>query len=185
MRTPVAGWYGKLPAAGDFVQRRLPAAFVEPWDAACRESLIANASRLGDAWPEAFLAMRPLRFVIAAGPCGEASWVGVVGPSRDRVGRVFPLTVAAPLSHGVTDEVWFAAAEVALHLAVAGASVHEVDDAVASLPVPRVAGAPSLPTASGNDASALFWHDADPFRGLAVAGLSEGLRHLCRSEDIA
>lgn len=185
MRTPVAGWYGKLPAAGDFVQRRLPAAFVEPWDAACREALIANASRLGDAWPEAFLAMRPWRFAIAAGPCGGASWVGVVGPSRDRVGRVFPLTVAAPLSHGVADEAWFAAAEAALHLALAGASVHEVDDAVASLPVPRVAGAPSLPTASGDDASAMFWRDADPSRGLAVAGLSEGLRHLCRSEDIA
>ena len=26
------GFWGKLPAAGDFVGRRLPAAFVEPWD---------------------------------------------------------------------------------------------------------------------------------------------------------
>ena len=27
------GWYGKLPASGDFVTRRLPPSFIEPWDA--------------------------------------------------------------------------------------------------------------------------------------------------------
>ena len=27
------GWYGKLPASGDFATRRLPPSFIEPWDA--------------------------------------------------------------------------------------------------------------------------------------------------------
>jgi type VI secretion system protein ImpM len=30
---PAAGCYGKLPCLGDFVSRRLPRAFIQPWDA--------------------------------------------------------------------------------------------------------------------------------------------------------
>ena len=32
MRSAAPGFYGKLPARGDFVRRRLPSAFVAPWD---------------------------------------------------------------------------------------------------------------------------------------------------------
>lgn len=185
MRTLAAGWYGKLPCAGDFVQRRLPPAFVEPWDAACRQSLVAGASRFGDAWAETFLAARPWRFAVVAGPCGGTGWVGVVGPSRDRVGRVFPLTVAAPLAAGVPDTEWFDAADVALHQAAMGAALHDVDGIVASLPALRPVDAPSFRMPSGETACALFWQGAVPSRGIAATSLPEGLSSLARFEENA
>jgi type VI secretion system protein ImpM len=43
------GLYGKVPAIGDFVLRRLPARFVEPWDQWLRESINASQNQLGAA----------------------------------------------------------------------------------------------------------------------------------------
>ena len=72
------GFYGKLPAAGDFVTRRLPADFVRFWDR----------------WTARHLAYRletkPLYFLL--GPM-----LGVTLPSRDRAGRPFPLTLATQI----------------------------------------------------------------------------------------
>jgi len=88
------GWYGKLPALGDFAVRRLPPAFVEPWDAwLCA---VLAAGREGEmAFVDAALADRiSLRFVLGAGVVTRDIWVGVIVPSADRVGRRFPLTVA-------------------------------------------------------------------------------------------
>jgi len=48
------GWYGKLPALGDFASRRLPPVFVEPWD----RWLATGLSAWRDAdpgWLEAYL----------------------------------------------------------------------------------------------------------------------------------
>lgn len=93
------GWYGKLPALGDFASRRLPQAFIEPWDA----WLAAGLARWRDNnphWLEAYLA-GPIwcfhlgRQALGPGHAGTA-WAGVLMPSVDRVGRYFPLTVAAP-----------------------------------------------------------------------------------------
>ena len=38
----VAGCFGKLRGNGDFVTRRLPACFVEPWDAMLQAGLLAS-----------------------------------------------------------------------------------------------------------------------------------------------
>jgi type VI secretion system protein ImpM len=77
----IPGFYGKLPAAGDFVARGLPDAFVRRWDRWLSRHL---ARRLGRAWPAT-----GLRF-LHPGPV-----TGVVVPSADRAGRAFPLTLAA------------------------------------------------------------------------------------------
>ena len=76
------GFYGKLPTAGDFVTRRLPPDFVRSWDRWCARHLApVPAAR----WPAG-----GLRFHLP----GQAT--GLALPSRDRSGRAFPLTLAAP-----------------------------------------------------------------------------------------
>lgn len=91
------GWYGKLPALGDFASRRLPSLFIEPWDRWLATGLSAwRASDPG--WIEAFLAAPTWRFALGAGlPFDESpGYAGVLMPSVDRVGRYFPLTVVRP-----------------------------------------------------------------------------------------
>jgi type VI secretion system protein ImpM len=93
---PAAGCYGKLPALGDFVSRRLPRSFVQPWDAWLQRALAASRAQLGADWLETWLASPFWRFALAPGVCGPEAWMGVLMPSADRVGRPFPFTVALP-----------------------------------------------------------------------------------------
>ena len=115
MSTPVLpGWYGKLPALGDFAGRRLPPLFVDPWD----RWLALGMSHWRDsdpAWLEAFLAAPTWRFALGAGVPFELSpgYAGVLMPSVDRVGRYFPLTIARPRGarEGLAPAAWLQAVE--------------------------------------------------------------------------
>jgi type VI secretion system protein ImpM len=91
------GWYGKLPVNGDFVTRRLPAIFIEAWDAWLNNVLTGSRERLGAGWRDAFLSAPAWRFVLAPGVIGQQGWAGLIVPSVDSVGRYFPLTVVSPL----------------------------------------------------------------------------------------
>jgi type VI secretion system protein ImpM len=93
--TSAPGLYGKLSDRGDFVSRRLPRAFVAPWDAWLQDSLACSRARLGEAWLPAYLNAPVWRFVLSGGVCGENVMAGVMMPSVDKVGRHFPLTLAA------------------------------------------------------------------------------------------
>lgn len=98
----VPGWYGKLPTLGDFASRRLPPSFIEPWDAWLARGLARLREQQPEAWLDAYLGSPTWRFVLQAGACGPAqaqTLAGVLMPSVDRVGRYFPLTIAAPLPH--------------------------------------------------------------------------------------
>ena len=89
------GFYGKLPCQGDFVSRRLPWEFTELWDAWMQRGLLAVREQLGERWLEHYLSTPVWRFRLAPGIAGPQGWVGLWFPSVDRVGRHFPLTVAA------------------------------------------------------------------------------------------
>jgi len=93
----IPGWYGKLPGVGDFASRRLPEEFIRPWDAWLQSVIPASQAALGTDWLERYLTMPIWRFVLAPGLVGRPAWAGVLMPSVDRVGRRFPLTVAAAL----------------------------------------------------------------------------------------
>jgi type VI secretion system protein ImpM len=120
------GWYGKLPVNGDFVTRRLPAAFIEPWDAWLNAVLSGSRERLGAAWRDAFLSAPAWRFVLAPGVIGLQGWAGLIVPSVDSVGRYFPLTVASGLPARSIDPVatlvrahnWYAEVEPVVSVAL-------------------------------------------------------------------
>ena len=44
------GWYGKIPGAGDFIARRVPASFSEPWDRWLQAAIEGSQERLGKGW---------------------------------------------------------------------------------------------------------------------------------------
>lgn len=103
MPGPEVGLFGKLPARGDFVRRRLDEEFIEAWDAWLQRVIAASREALGSRWLECFLSAPVWRFVVPAGMYSKAGWVGLMLPSVDRVGRYFPLTLAAPLAEDGID----------------------------------------------------------------------------------
>ena len=115
----MAGVFGKMPAAGDFVARGLPrgaASVLDKW--LTRHLAAADPSR----WPR-----DGIRLVLDT-PAGPLLAVAV--PSEDRVGRFFPLAVAVPLGRaGAAEAERWAVAASAL-LAESGAD-HAAPDALA------------------------------------------------------
>lgn len=91
----VAGFYGKLPSHGDFLSRRLPRQFIEPWDQWLQGCIATSSEQLGKRWLDTFLFSPIWQFGLTPGLCGEDAWAGVMMPSVDKVGRYFPLTLAA------------------------------------------------------------------------------------------
>jgi type VI secretion system protein ImpM len=92
------GVYGKLPVLGDFISRRLPARFVQTWDAWLQEALSTSRQQLATEWLEIYLYSPIWRFILSAGNCGPTAWAGVLMPSVDRVNRYFPLTLAVSIA---------------------------------------------------------------------------------------
>lgn len=88
------GAYGKIPALGDFFRIDLPPGFTDPWDRWLQAALSQGRSALGDRWMECYMAAPIWRFTLSAGLAGPEAAQGVVMPSVDRVGRLFPLTLA-------------------------------------------------------------------------------------------
>ncbi len=137
------GLYGKLPRHGDYVRRRLPEGFAPRWSdwlGACTEAARAALGKeeFAAAWPAA----GAWRFQVAAGLFGPWMPTGVLVPSQDAVGRLFPLTLVAPVPAAVPDAAWFAELEALADEAVAGEL--DADGLAAALP----------PAPAGDDAPA-------------------------------
>ncbi len=111
------GFFGKLPARGDFLRAGLPRSFVDPWDDWLQRGIAASKSALGEAWLDVWMEAPIWRFALPAGTSGPDPVLGVWMPSVDRAGRHFPLTIAQVLPQApaaaVIDRapVWLALAE--------------------------------------------------------------------------
>ena len=105
------GAFGKIAAAGDFIRFGLPGDFVAAWDVWLQSELAAARDGFGRRWHDTYMAAPIWRFTLAGGLAGDAAVLGVLMPSTDRVGRMFPLTLAVPLAaSGALAEVHFRAA---------------------------------------------------------------------------
>lgn len=109
-----AGFFGKLPAHGDFVDRNWPATAIAAWDDWLQRALTASRAQLGERWLDTYLTSPLWRFGLSAGCIDDQVWFGVLLPSVDRVGRYFPLVLAAPLEHDchlvgtfIAADAWF------------------------------------------------------------------------------
>ncbi len=89
------GFYGKVPNIGDFISRRLTSQFVRPWDEWLQVALARSREQLRSEWLDIYLTSPIWRFILSPGTCGAEACAGVLMPSVDRVGRYFPLTLAA------------------------------------------------------------------------------------------
>lgn len=131
------GFFGKIPAAGDFVGWNLPRSFTDRWDRWFSAELLARPD-------EGPLDPRAWRFVVPAGVFGEAPVAGVWRMSEDRAGRRYPFVIARLGPPPGPGDPWFARAEGVLAAALVGvfgarmiaANLGRMDDRVAAAPEP-------------------------------------------------
>ncbi|AUH64932.1 type VI secretion system-associated protein TagF [Paracoccus zhejiangensis] len=120
------GIYGKHPGFGDFISADLPELAdreLVPW----MTGLLAETRKgLGEDWEPVWDVALPLRFWIGGAIWGGPHLKGVARPSRDRVGRRFPLIAVAetadapPVQH--PDQDFYQVTEAALAGEVTSAS---------------------------------------------------------------
>jgi type VI secretion system ImpM family protein len=166
-----AGWFGKIPALGDFAGRRLPPQFIESWDAWLSAELAAARQVLGTEWPHSHLDAPIWRFALTPGVLDSRRWFGILMASTDRVGRWFPLSLAASAEQAFAGlEVWWEElARAALKSREPGCDAEALDQAVlAAVPCLEPAGRTALPPESARadlavaaPATSLWWTCSD------------------------
>ena len=115
------GYFGKIPSDKDVVSKGLPASFRRPWHV-WLQSMISNSKKeLGNDWESFYLSSPMYRFVLSAGICGKQTWMGVMIPCVDQVGRYYPMTICRslpdqpnPLVAITENKIWFSTTEALL-----------------------------------------------------------------------
>lgn len=112
------GFFGKIQSHGDFLSEGLDRDLIGALDGWVQAGMHACADAFASRWNSVFSASPPLRFITERGIWGPNAYAGVLLPSRDRVGRNYPLVVLAQMAdfnyHPRTiylDDTWFMAAE--------------------------------------------------------------------------
>jgi type VI secretion system protein ImpM len=164
-RMAMPGFFGKLPARGDFVQAGLSRRFIDRWDGWLQGMLPACRAALGDDWDTVWGAALPWRFALSGN--GLGSVLGVLLPSVDRTGRHFPLTIAAEGAHidpNILDPNFLDEAEAIGLIAVAGRCAPDTLAArLKTMPLPPAAADGGEPA----DAC-LWWSGTAPATTLAT-----------------
>ncbi len=91
--TPGSGCYGKIPRLGDFITRFLAGSMVANWDEWLQEGISASREQLGETWIDYYMVSPVWNFAAGPGTLDQSTWLGVLIPSVDRVGRYFPFSV--------------------------------------------------------------------------------------------
>lgn len=140
----IAGWYGKIPALGDFTSRRLPTSFTAAWDSWLQHAMAASRAQLGERWLDLYLTSPIWRFILMPQTIDDKMWAGILMPSVDKVGRYFPLTIAiqikphpSVLLTTISSQIWFASLEqLALTALNADTLPVDLDRSLAKHPFP-------------------------------------------------
>ncbi len=153
------GFFGKVPARGDFLVRRMPAGFQTAWETWLSAFVLAARSGLGPAWPDAWLTAPLWHFSLGRDIVAPFGAAGVLLASVDRVGRFFPLSIIGGAAQGSVPrpDDWAHAAE-ALALAALDddfdpdrldASLRELGPPPETVGIGRVGGVWRLPIEDG------------------------------------
>lgn len=191
----VPGFYGKVPTHGDFVHRRLPRSFLDPWDQWLQRAVAFSKAQLAGDWLDTYLTSPIWRFALSSGLCGERATAGLLMPSVDSVGRYYPLLIAAfqPNKRNLFElaavgEQWFTSAEeIALYCLEETFAIDQFEEQLRSLG-PLSAGSeegrsgpPALRSLSTNQG--LGWRiHGDAFTHLASQVYPELLDEIFRPE---
>lgn len=89
------GYYGKFPALGDFVRGGASRGFVAAWDPWLQQGIAHARSFLGNDWRDTYASAPIWRFQLGADIAHDRPAFGVMMPSQDAVGRLFPLTIVS------------------------------------------------------------------------------------------
>ncbi|MGE0500235.1 MAG: type VI secretion system-associated protein TagF [Rhizobiaceae bacterium] len=130
------GFFGKIPATGDFVSWNLPRIFTDRWDR-------WMSMELRDRPDEGDLDNRAWRFAVQAGIFGDQPCAGAWRMSRDRVGRRYPFAIVrlGPLPDA--NDRWYDAVADCLGGAVeSGWTTDQIAEQAGNLPPPSKPGAP-------------------------------------------
>jgi type VI secretion system protein ImpM len=156
------GFFGKVPARGDFLVRRPPAGFEAQWEAWLAGFVTAAREALGAAWPNDWLTAPLWHFSLGRSVVPPHGAAGVLVASADRVGRFFPFSViGGALAIGGGDrarlDAWSRAAEaLALDALDDGFDPDALDRALFDLGAPG-----SLPGAARPDGHRPLGMDGD------------------------
>lgn len=193
--TAPSGFFGKIPARGDFVRAGLPSSFVAAWDAWFQDVIARSRTLMGREWLPAWLEAPVWRFALDASVCGADPVLGIWMPSVDRAGRHFPLTLAAVVPGATADGLaerggaWLDVAERAgLEAVTADATPEWLASALSEAPclgdgeaVP--AGAAPVPLSAG---TSQWWTEGSPrvaARSLRISGLPDGTTFAAMLDD--
>lgn len=174
------GWIGKIPGAGDFVRGGLSPRFARAWDEWLQGALTDARAALGDGFRDAYFAAPIRRFALPPGACGPRGAVGILMPSVDRVGREFPLCLAAETdlaaacAYRAAGPLWDELESLALAMLNLDATPDLLREGLAEMTLPGP-GAPG-PEAPAADPAASIWvaREGGRDRALVVRGMPEG-----------
>ena len=169
------GYYGKFPALGDFVRGGVSRGFVHAWDPWLQQGIAYARSLIGTGWREVYGTAPIWRFQLGADIAHDRPVFGVMMPSQDAVGRLFPLAL---LMEGMgaeggleNDSLFTPLEDVALEMLDTLNRKTRLEEMLAALPEPK-AGANPTPRAS-QWLSAPDAEFGEPTR-LTFSGLPEG-----------
>lgn len=91
------GWYGKIPSSGDFVHRRFDPSLMNGWHRWISQGLLSLKGMPVVDSEQNYLKAPVWNFVL---PVQDSNVVqmGCLAPSRDRVGRLYPLLAVLPVA---------------------------------------------------------------------------------------
>lgn len=119
------GVFGKLPWQADFARRSAAGALFTSWDDWLVSSIEWAHQRAGDPWRSAFSRGAVWAFLYHPPGQSEEVLAGAMAPSADQAGRLFPVSIAAPIALEretpprpelvpiVLEDVWQAASDLA------------------------------------------------------------------------
>jgi len=167
------GYYGKIPAKGDFLRHNCHREFVRLWDQWLQAGFLVSRESLGEGWQAAYEAAPLWRFLLASGVCGPEPVLGVMMPSQDKVGRLFPLTIIGRLREDTAvdvlqmDPMMTELENAALASLQAGHRVQDLQDRLTQIAVPAL----PIGEATGSHWLSTFFNGQERQDRRAYAGL--------------